>query len=91
MSAWQRLSRVELESAADLLERVARERNVPLHSTPVDIPDPHIREKVIFTLLLLRILDIGRRNDGEARLRLSPFRPATLRLGEPAGPVGPLI
>ncbi len=79
LSAWQWLDREELDYAAALVERVVREKDVPLHSTPLDIPDDRTRERVVFALLMLRVLDI-RREKNETHLRLSPLRPETLRL-----------
>jgi len=84
LSAWQWLSRRQLELAARLVERVARERKVPMHATPVDIPNDREREKIVFALLLLRILDVQQEENGVARLRISPFRPEGLKLPDPA-------
>lgn len=82
ISAWQSLSREQLELAAALIERVLREKRVPLRSTPLDIPDDRSRDKIVFALLMLRILEVEQ-EDGEARLRLSPFRPESLHLPNP--------
>jgi hypothetical protein len=41
---------------------------------PRDIPDEESRERIIFALLILRVLDI-RHEDGDGWLRLSPFVP----------------
>jgi hypothetical protein len=70
LSAWQRLSRDELILAATLLQRIAREKRVTLQSAPLDIPNPDTREKIIFALLLSRVLEFGR-EEGVAWLKLS--------------------
>jgi hypothetical protein len=82
-SAWQRLTHDELILAAALLERVAREKRVELRSTPLDIPQEDAREKIIFALLLSRVLEF-RREEGVAWLKLSKLgRSACVPLAVP--------
>ncbi len=75
LSAWQWLSRLELFLAADLVERVAREKRVPLLSVPRDIPDDETRERIIFALLILRVLDIRHEDSAPAGCASPPSSP----------------
>jgi hypothetical protein len=79
LSAWQWLNQAELRLAAALILRIVRERKIPLQSAPLDIPEERLRAKIIFALLMIRVLDV-RSEDGAPWLRLSPLRPETLRL-----------
>ncbi len=78
-SALRWLSALELRLAAGLLERIARERQVSIYNAPLDIPDERIRQRVIFSLLLVRVLEI-RFVEENAWLHLSSDRPRSLRL-----------
>jgi hypothetical protein len=78
LSAWQWLDETDLQLAAGLIERVARERRIRLQSVPLDIPNERSRERIIFALLLIHVLDV-RHEDDDAWLRLSPLRPAALQ------------
>jgi len=60
LSAWQALSPAELDAAAQLVVRVIRERKAPLHSAPLEIPNDRARKKVIFALLMVKVLEIRR-------------------------------
>jgi hypothetical protein len=73
LSAWLRLSRAEIRLAADLVDQVARAQRIPLQSAPLLIPDERAREKIVFALLLLQVLEV-RREDGAHWLHLSPLR-----------------
>lgn len=78
LSAWQQLSEAELGLAADLIEQVAHAQRLPLQSAPLAIPDDRAREKIIFTLLLLQILEV-RHDEAVHWLRLSPRRPESIQ------------
>ena len=58
LSAWQRLNRQEVELAADFLERLASEGRVPLHSVPLDIPDPRARMRILLALQLIEVMSV---------------------------------
>jgi hypothetical protein len=60
LSAWLRLSAADLAQAAQLLIRIVQERKMPLHAAPAEIPDDRVRERVIFALLMLKILELRR-------------------------------
>jgi hypothetical protein len=83
LTAWQWLGRPDLRLAAELVVRVAREKRVLLMSVPADIPDQRTRERIIFTLLMIRVLDV-RHEGGDAWLRLSPLRPTALEFPDRA-------
>jgi hypothetical protein len=71
LSAWLWLSDRELSAAADLLERITRNKRLPLHITPVEIPDDAERKKVLFSLLMTGLLDL-RKEKGVPYLQLAP-------------------
>ena len=64
LSAWLRLGRHEVQASAHLLERVLRVKKMPIHETPLEIPEPACRENVISALLLLGLLEIHKSDDG---------------------------
>lgn len=79
LSAWRKLTDREVEQAAALIGQVLEERRVPMHATPLCIPDDRERERIIYTLLLLQILHLHWKGD-VAWLRISPLAPARLQL-----------
>lgn len=79
LSAWLRLSPADLHLAADLVAAVTREQKLPVHSVPLAIPDDATRDRVVFALLLLHVLEI-RREDDVALLRLSVLGPSKFRI-----------
>ncbi len=76
-SAMQWLHDADYHGAADLLEAVARQRQLPMQSTPLYIQDARQRDRVVYALLLSRVLEV-RLSDGESSLHLSSFRPPEL-------------
>lgn len=83
LSAWQRFSALGLRYAARLLLAVLQEKKLPLTITPVIIPDDARREKAIFGLLLIGVLEL-RQEDGAAHLRLARAAERNLLLPEAA-------
>jgi hypothetical protein len=80
LSAWQRLSDDELRQAIAFTDKVRAARRFPVHSAPVEIPDDAARERIIFALLHLRVLEMFQ-DDGAAWLRFvggSPVAPVAL-------------
>jgi hypothetical protein len=73
LSAWLWLSQRELSAAAELLDRIVRDKRLPLHNTSVEIPDENRREKVVLGLLMTGVLDL-RQEKGVTYLCLSPTR-----------------
>ena len=78
LSAYQRLDARELALAADLVERLASERRVPVHQVPLDIPDPQDRMKILLALQLIEVIQVthseqtawlSMRSGGEPALR----------------------
>jgi hypothetical protein len=63
MTAWQKLSDDEIAEAASLLARIQAERKLAEHSVPLEVPDDATRERLVFALLLLGIVE-QRREDG---------------------------
>jgi hypothetical protein len=87
LSAWQHLTRAEIETAASLVERLAHVRRLPLHALPLEIPDEALREKIVFALQLVQVIDI-RREDRELWIGLNALRPASLLLTPGRGATG---
>jgi hypothetical protein len=85
-SAWQSLSDADLQQAIAFIDRVRAVRRFPVHTAPVEIPDDTARERVVFALLHLRILEMIH-DDGVAWLRYVD-RPPPEMLGG-AGPALP--
>jgi hypothetical protein len=81
LSAWQRLTQLDYERAAALLERIEATGRLPLQSTPLEIPEDAQREKILFALQLTQLVEV-RREDREIWLALSPLRPESLQLGQ---------
>jgi hypothetical protein len=75
LSAYQRLTELELEYAADLLSLLATEKRLPLHELPREIPDRTMRSRIVLALQLVRLLDIR-------RIRGVAFLLSTERRGE---------
>ena len=69
LSAWQRLDRREVETAAEFLERLASEGRIPLHEVPLDIPDRKTRTRILLALQLVEVLNV-RHSDGTVWLSL---------------------
>lgn len=82
LSAWQHLSRLELTTAATLVARLRAHRRMPLHTLPLEIPEEALREKILFALQLVQVVEV-RREDREFWISLNPLRPASLL---PTGP-----
>ena len=79
LSAWRRLTDREIDQAADLLGTILEKRRVPMHATPLCIPDDRERDRIIYTLLLMQILHLHWEGN-VAWLRVSPLAPARLQL-----------
>lgn len=86
LAAWQKLSDAELREAAELLHRLGSEKRVPMSGVRLQIPDPEAALRILFALQMTEIIDTHREGN-EFWLRLSPSRPAGLRMApeEPAG------
>jgi len=82
LSNWQHLDERELTSAAELLQNLAQDRKIALHSLPLEIPDDRLRLKVLFALQITQVIEI-RRENRELWIALNPLRPAKL-LPKPA-------
>ena len=61
LSAYRRLSDLELEYAAVLVDRVARETRLPLSALPQEIPDRTMRGRILLALQLVQFLEVGHR------------------------------
>lgn len=72
-AAWQSLSDSELQQAIAFIDRVKAARRFPVHAAPVEIPDDGARERIVFALLHLKILEMIR-DEGAAWLRFVPRR-----------------
>jgi hypothetical protein len=81
LRAWLHMDRSEREIAAEFLHRLVRERRIPLHSAPQDIPDAAMRFRILFALQITEIIDL-RRDDRGTWVVLNPSRPRTLKLGQ---------
>jgi hypothetical protein len=81
LTAWQHLSAAEVREAAAFLVRLARERRIPVHSVPLDIPRENARWRILFALQLVQIIDL-RRDEREGVIVLNALRPESLRLGK---------
>ncbi len=73
------LSPSERLGAAAFLHRLAVERRIPLHGTPLDFPDVAARLRILFALQMLEVIDL-RRDEREFVIRLNSSRPQTLGL-----------
>lgn len=69
----------ERAEAAALLRRLAEERRIPLHSVPLDIPDPRTRFRILFALQLLEVIEM-RRRESEWSLSLNADRTRALQI-----------
>jgi hypothetical protein len=63
LSAWLTLGRQEIHASASLLERVSQVKRLPIHETPLEIPERNCRENVISALLLLGLLEMHKADD----------------------------
>lgn len=77
LSAWQRLGISELAQAAAFVARLVQERRIRLQSVPLEIPRERARERILYALQILQVIDV-RREDGELWVTLNPLRPAAL-------------
>ena len=77
LSAWLHLSPAECEIAAAFLQRLGRERRVPLHSVPLDIAGEPMRFRILFALQILEAIDL-RRDDQTLWITLNPRGPRAL-------------
>jgi hypothetical protein len=80
LAAWQWLSTRDCELAAGLLHHIAEEKQIPMSSVRLDIPDPKAANRILFALQITQVIDVHR-EDQEFSLRLNALRPASLRLG----------
>jgi hypothetical protein len=69
LSAWQRLNETELAQAAQLLARIESEGRLPLHSVPLEIPQPKSRLRILLALQLVEVVHVSRM-DGTVWLSL---------------------
>lgn len=67
LSAWQTLQGRELEQAIGLVEGVEARRRLPVQAVPQYLMDEETRDRILFTLQLIQVLEM-RREDGEAFL-----------------------
>jgi hypothetical protein len=58
LSAWQRLSASETSDAAIFMERLIAERRIPIHQTPLDLPDPESRDRILNSLMMLGLVEL---------------------------------
>jgi hypothetical protein len=79
LAAWQRLSEDDLVQAAALLHRLAEATRLPMSGVRLEIPDPAAALRILFALQITQIIDVQRESQ-EFWLKLSPLRPAALRL-----------
>ncbi len=86
LSAWQRLTRWQIESAADLLAQLMPDRRIAMHAVPLEIPDDLTREKIVFALLVTGVVEM-QREEGTTYVRLAR-RGDGLRLAGQAPPSG---
>ncbi len=77
-SAWAYLSGPAVRSAARLITRLRSEQRVPLHELPLDMPNPHLRRRVLAVLELTQLTDI-RTEKGQLVLRWSALAPDAFR------------
>lgn len=70
LSAWQWLSRPQLELAADLLAQLLPNGRMALHAVPLEIPDDAARDKIVFALLVTGVIEM-RREQGVTYLHLA--------------------
>ena len=77
LRAGLRLTRAECELAAAFLRRLARERRIPLHSVPLDIPGEPARFRILFALQILEAIDL-RRDEAALWITLNPRGPHAL-------------
>jgi hypothetical protein len=75
------LTPLELAQAAAFLDRLGQNRRILLQSVPLEIPDDRARERILFALQLLQIIDV-RRHERDFWVTLNALRPAAFR--EPA-------
>ena len=78
LAAWQWLGARDCEQAAALLHHIAEEKQIPMSSVRLDIPDPKDASRILFALQLSQVIDVHR-EDREFSLRLNALRPASLR------------
>lgn len=71
LSAWQSLTEPELHLAAELLARLERERRIPLHQLPLEIPGESARMNILLALQLTDQLRVYR-SGGETWLACVP-------------------
>jgi hypothetical protein len=64
LSAYHRLSSVELEYAAQLLQRLTIESRLPIYRLPLEIPDRAIRHRVVLGLQLVQLVELVHSRSG---------------------------
>lgn len=77
LRAWLWLKGADRTLAAALLHRLQRDRRVPLHSLPVDLPDEPQRFRILLALQIIRTIEMHR-DRNEAWLTLDSQRPHSL-------------
>jgi hypothetical protein len=70
LSAWQRLTRPQIELAADFLAQLMPNRRMAVHAVPLEIPDDTVRDKIVFALLVTGVIEM-RREQGISYLHLA--------------------
>lgn len=77
LRAWLWLDRADRTLAATLLHRLQRDRRIPLHGLPLDLPDERQRFRILFALQIIRTIEL-RRDGPETWLALNSQRPTSL-------------
>ncbi|MCE9608770.1 MAG: hypothetical protein K8R23_00940 [Chthoniobacter sp.] len=77
LRAWLWLDSADHTLAAALLHRLQRDRRVPLHSLPVDLPDEPQRFRILLALQIIRTIEM-RRDGNESWLTLNSQRPRSI-------------
>jgi hypothetical protein len=64
LSAYHRLSPLELEYAAQLLQRLTTEPRLPIYRLPLEIPDQVMRRRVVLGLQLVQLVHLVHNRNG---------------------------
>lgn len=64
LSACRFLSEREMEIAWRLLQKITAERQINIQSVAVEIPDPRVRDKIVFTLQVAELVYFKKTDEG---------------------------